>query len=551
MKALKILSAALILLAAVVGSVFAGGGKEKNPASNSSAGESKILNVQIDVSINAIDFQGSQEGNALNVMRTSGEGLYYLEADGSIQPALAESLTKSPDGLTLTYKIKDALWSDGSKLTAHDFVYAWQRLGEPARTADYRGLLITAGIANAQDVITGKKPVTELGVKALDDKTLVVTQSSPVAFVDSLFSFVPFFPQKKSFVEAQGAKFATSGDTVLSNGPFMIKTYEPNGELVEVVKNPHYRLASKVKLDGIRFQTIKDIQQAALAYQSGLIDIVPRLSGEQIDLYRDDPEFKSYLGGYVHYMTPNVKDNKYLANINVRRAMALSIDREALCTNILKDGSVPAEYLVARGLANAPDDRSDFREGGAGVGDELHLNREAALRYWNQAKQELGISSLTVTLNTEDSELHQSIAQFIQAQLQQTLPGFTLQISPMLKKSQGDKYRATDFEMNLHRWGGDYRDPLTYSNLWASDQHPVWRNAEYDAIVYSARNGELAKDPARRFKELRRAEQIALRDVATVPLFQSGQSILQKSNVKGVEYHFVQGGTYYWWASKD
>jgi oligopeptide transport system substrate-binding protein len=538
-------------LAAVTGSVFAGGGKEKIPASYSTAGGNKILNVQIDVSINSIDFQGSQEGNALTVMRTSGEGLYYLEADGSIQPALAESVTKSPDGLTLTYKIKDALWSDGSKITSHDFVYGWQRLGDPARTADYRGLLITAGIANAEDVITGKKPVSELGVKALDDKTLVVTQIIPVAFVDSLFAFVPFYPQKKSFVEAQGVKFATSGSTVLSNGPFMIKTYEPNGELVEVVKNPNYRLVGQVKLDGIRFQTIKDLQQAALAYQSGLIDIVPRLSGEQVDLYKDDPEFGSYLGGYVHYMTPNVKDNKYLANINVRRAMALSIDREALTANILKDGSVPAEYLVARGLANAPDDRSDFRDGGAGVGTEIHLNREAALRYWNQAKQELGISSLTVTLNTEDSELHQSIAQFLQAQLQQTLPGFTLQISPMLKKSQTDKYRAADFELNLHRWGGDYRDPLTYSNLWASDQHPVWRNAEYDAIVFSARDGELAKNPALRFKELRRAEQIALRDVATIPLFQSGQSLLQKSNIKDVEYHFVQGGTYYWRASKN
>jgi oligopeptide transport system substrate-binding protein len=184
------------------------------------------------------------------------------------------------------------------------------------------------------------------------------------------------------------------------------------------------------------------------------------------------------------------------------------------------------------------------------VGTELHLNRDAALRYWNQAKQELGISTLTVTLNTEDSELHQNIAQFLQAQFQ-TLPGFTLRIEPMLKKSQGDKYRAGDFEMNLHRWGGDYRDPLTYSDLWASDQHPSWSNSSYDAIVFSARNGELAKDPVKRFTELRRAEQIALRDVATIPLFQSGQSLLQKAAVKNIEFHFVQGGTFYYRTTKD
>jgi oligopeptide transport system substrate-binding protein len=351
-------------------------------------------------------------------------------------------------------------------------------------------------------------------------------------------------------VEALDAKFATTANTVLSNGPFTVKTYEPNGEVVEVVKNPRYRRANDVKLDGIKFQTIKDLQQAVLAYRAGLVDVIPILSGEQVDFYRDDPEFATQLGGYVYYCTPNLKDNQYLANLNLRRALAVSIDREALTKNILRDGSVPAEYLIARGLANAPDDYSDFRDGGAGVGNELHFNREAALGYWNQARQELGISTLTLTLNTDDSEVLQNIAQFLQAQFQ-TLPGLTVQVAPMLKKARGDKRNAGDFELDLHRWGGDFRDPLTYSNLWASDQHTTWSNADYDAIIFSARTGELTKDPAQRFRELRRAEQIALRDVATIPLFQSGQSLLQKSNVRNIEFHFVQGVNNYSWATKD
>ncbi|MDR3139794.1 MAG: peptide ABC transporter substrate-binding protein, partial [Treponema sp.] len=367
MKISKRVLPAVLMALLTGGALFAGGGKEESPAPRSPSGESRILNVQIDVSISTVDYQGTQEGNALTVMRTLGEGLYYLEADGSIQPGLVESAAKSADGLTLTFKLKDTLWADGSKVTAHDFVYSWQRLGDPAIAADYRRLLITAGIANAEAVIDGKKPVTELGVKALDDKTLVVTQDVPVAFADSLFAFVPFYPLKKSFVEALGAKFAASPEGVLSNGPFILKTYEPNAEVVEVVKNPNYYRAGEVKLEGIRFQTIKDLQQAALAYQTGIVDQVPRLSGEQIDIYKEDPEFQSHLGGYVYYLTPNQKDNRYLANISLRRALALSVDREALAKNILRDGSVSAEYLVARGLANAPDDRSDFRDGGAGV----------------------------------------------------------------------------------------------------------------------------------------------------------------------------------------
>jgi oligopeptide transport system substrate-binding protein len=545
----RMISTALILLA-VAGSVFAGGGKEQISASYSPEGESKILNVQIDVSINTVDYQGTQEGNALNVMRTLGDGLYYLEADGSIQLGLAESVTKSADGLTQTFRLKDTLWADGSRVSAHDFVYSWQRLGDPATAADYRRLLIAAGIANAEDVISGKKPVTELGVKALDDRTLVVTQTTPVAFADSLFALVPFYPLKRSFVEAQGAKYATSPETVLSNGPFKLKTYEPNPELVEVVRNPNYYRAGEVKLEGIKFQTIKDIQQATLAYQAGIIDLIPLLSGEQIDIYKDDPGFQAHLGGYVHYLTPNQKDNRYLANINVRRALALSVDREGLAKNILRDGSVPAEYLVARGLANAPDDRSDFRDGGAGVENELRFNREAALRYWNQARQELNFNTLTLGLLCEDSEFAQGVGQFLQAQFQ-NLPGLGIRLEPMPKESKGEKTRAGEFDLNLHRWGGDYRDPLTYLDLWISTQHYSYRNKDYDDIVFSARDGALARDPARRFRELRRAEQIALQDVATIPLFQSGQSLLQKSKVRDIAYHFAQGGIYYWRASKN
>jgi oligopeptide transport system substrate-binding protein len=543
MKARKrIVSAALVLLAAA-GAVFAGGRKE------TAASGGTVLNVQVDTAIVSVDFHGTPEASSLTAMAFIGEGLHYLDGNDVLQFGLAESLTRSPDGLTLTYRIREARWSDGSPLSARDFVYAWRRLGDPALAAPYRWLLNTAAIENSQDVISGAKPLDALGVSAPDDRTLVVTLSSPVAFTDGLFAFPAFYPLKQSFVEAQGAKFATSPDTVLSIGAFKPKIYEPNAEVVEVERNPYYYRAGEIKLDGIRLQTIKDLQQAALAYQAGIVDIIPRLSGEQIDLYREDPEFRTQLGGFVYYLTPNPRDNKFLANDNVRRALAVSIDREALVKNILRDGSVPAEYLVPRGLATAPDDHSDFRDGGAGVGTELHFNRDAALGYWNQAKQELSFNTLTLELLCEDTEFHQGISQFLQAQFQ-NLPGLSIRISPMPKKGQMDKYEAGDFELALHRWGPDYRDPLTYLDLWLSDQHPVYRNGDYDGIVVSAGRGDLTRDLPRRFRELRRAEQILLRDAATIPLFQSGTSVLQKANVSGVEYHGVQGGTAYIRASK-
>jgi oligopeptide transport system substrate-binding protein len=540
------LSTALILLMAT-GSIFAGGKKDSTSVPGTGG---EVLNIQIDGNITTLDFHGSQYSHSLTAMYTIGEGLHYLDGNEVFQLGLAESYTRSPDGLTLTYKIREARWSDGSPLTAHDFVYSWRRLGDPAVAADYRRLLNIVTIENAQDVISGKKPLEALGVKALDDRTLVITLTTPVAFTEGLFSFPAFFPLKQSLVEAKGAKFATSPDTILSIGAFKPKIYEPNTEVTEVERNPYYYRASEIKLDGIRFQTIADIQQAVLAYQSGLVDILPRLSGEQIDLYKDDPEFQTELGPYVWYLTPNTRDNKYLANINVRRALALSIDREALTKNILRDGSVPAEYLVARGLAKAPDDQSDFQDGGAGVGDELHFNREAALRFWNQAKQESNFSTLTLEMIVADTSFSSSIAQFLQAQFQ-NLPGLTIRIAAMPTKSRGERQRAGEFDLSFHGWGGDYRDPLTFLDLWLSDQHVVYRNKDYDAIVVSAGRGELARDLPRRFRELRRAEQIALRDIATIPILQTSATALQKLSIKGVEYHGVQGGTTYIWASKS
>jgi oligopeptide transport system substrate-binding protein len=550
MKVLKkIVSAALILLAAA-GSVFAGGGKEQTVAATESPGGG-ILTIQTEAAASTVGFGGSSDAGSLGAMGLIGEGLHYLAADDTYQLGLAESYTRSADGLTLTYKIRDTKWSNGSPLTAHDFVYAWRRLGDPAIASPYKWLLNTAAIENSQEVIAGEKPLEALGVKALDDRTLQVTLSSPVAFIESLFTFSAFFPLKESFVKAQGAKFATSPETVLAIGPYKITRYEPNAEVVETVKNPLYYRAEAVKLEGIRYQTIKDLQQAALAYKSGIIDVLPRLAGEQIDLYRDDPEYHSELSGRVYYLTPNIKANKYLANHNLRRALAVSIDRDALVKNIIRNGAAPAEYLVARGLAKAPDDHSDFRDGEAGVGDELHYNPAKGLEYWNAAKRELGVDKLSFSIIHEDGEFFVNVSQFIQAQLQSNLPGLSITILSMPKKGHTAKYDAGDFELALHRWGPDYRDPQTYTDLWLSDQHPSYSNKEYDIIATSAARGELARDPVKRFHELRRAEQIVLRDVGTIPLFQDGMASLLKSYVTGAEYHGVQGGTTYLWASKN
>lgn len=512
---------------------------------NKASGEGGTLNIQVDVEISTLDYHGTMEGNALEVMNNIGEGLYRSDAKGVPQLAVAESVDKSEDGLTYTFKLKDTKYSDGSSVTANDFVYSWRRLGDPALANDYNFLLNIANIANAPEVINGEKPLEELGVKALDDKTLEVRLSVPVPFFETLLAFPPFFPVSEEFVSQQGENYSTSAETIISNGPFYVTSYEPNSTTVELKKNPNYYDAVNVHLDGITYQVVKDSQQAALSYQNGDLDII-KLSGEQVDLFKDDPEYNKFLTGYLWMITPNQKLDT-LSNLNLRLALATSFDKEALVNNVLKDGSVPADYLVPPGVAVDSDGR-DFRET---TGKYLETNKKLALEYWNKAKEELGINELTLTLLVEDSESAINTGQFIQAQVQETLPGLTLNIESMPKKSKGERTKVGDFELNLHRWGPDYADPLTFLNLWISTEHYSWSNAEYDAIVESATKGDLALKPEERWKELQRAEKIAADAAATFPVYQQGNALLVKNNIKDVDFHFAVGVNSYKNARKE
>jgi oligopeptide transport system substrate-binding protein len=499
-----------------------------------------FLNVQVDVEISALDYHSTSESNALEAMSAIGEGLYRMDAKGIPQLALAKEAIVSDGGLTITYTLKDTFWQDGiTPVTASDFVYSWRRLVDPAIASEFNFLEEVAAIKNSSEIIAGEKSLDALGVKAIDSKTLRVTLTSPVPYISTLFAIPAFFPLNEAFVKAQGDSYGTSPKTLLTNGPFIASSFEPNANSVELIKNPNYYDADAVKLDGIKYRTVKDPQQAALSYRNGELDIV-KLAGEQVELFKDDSEYHVYLSGYLWMITPNHKIPTF-ANLNLRMALAKAFDKEALCRNVLKNGSTAANYFVPPGIA-IDSDGKDFRDS---TGLYLLTDKYSALDHWKKAKKELGITNLTVTLILEDSDMAINIGQFVQAQIQETLPGLTFKLEPMPKKSQIDRSAQGDFELRLHRWGPDYADPLTFLDLWTSSQHYSWSNAEYDAIIKSARSGPLASDTKKRWNALQSAEKIVGDNAVTFPVFLQGESLLVKKNVRGVEFRFSVDVTSY------
>ena len=494
------------------------------------------LKVQIDAEIASMDPQIATDGISFEVLAAVTEGLYSLSDDGSAVEAIADKVEKSEDGLTYTVTLKDTKWSNGTPVTAKDFVFAWRRLVDPATASEYSFIAGIAGIKNADAIVNGEITPDQLGITAKDDKTLVIELDTPVPFFESLMAFPSFFPVNEEFYNKCGDKFATTVDTILCNGAFKVASYEPAATTINLEKNTNYWDADKVQLSGIQYQVIKDSQQTMLSYQNGDLDVAT-LSGEQVEQFQADPEFKNIMSGYLWYITSN-KKVAGLDNENLRKAISLSYDKEAIVNNILKDGSIKADFLVPTLLATGPDGK-DFRDG---TDTYLSTDKAKALEYYDKAKTELGKDSFEYTMLIDDAESAQNVAQFIQAEIQTNLPGMKINIETLPKKNRLERLRADDFELGLTRWGPDYADPMTYLDMWITgspNNYGAWSNTEYDSLIQSAKKGELALDSEKRWEALKKAEKMVMDDAVICPVYQQGNAVMIKKNVSGIEFHSV------------
>ena len=495
-----------------------------------------VLKVQFNVEVASMDPQIATDGTSFEVIAAVTEGLYSVDADGSAIPAMVDTVEKSEDGLTYTFKLKDANWSNGTPVTADDFVFAWKRLVDPEVASEYAFIMGVAGVKNADAISSGEVPVEELGVTAEDEKTLVVELDFPVPYFESLMSFPSFLPMNEEFFTSVGDNYGTSPETLLANGPFKVTAYEPAATTISLEKNADYWDADAVALDGIQYQVIKDSQQTMLSYQNGDLDIAT-LSGEQVEQFMNDPEFVNVVAGYLWYVSPN-QLVEGLENVNIRTGMALAFDKDAIANNILKDGSIPANFPVPTLLATGPDGK-DFRET---AGTYLETDKAKAVEYFEAGLAELGVTELTYTMLVEDTEASINVAQFLQSEWQTTLPGLTVELQTMPKKNRVERMQAGDYELVLTRWGPDYADPMTYLDMWttgSSNNYGSWSSAEYDAIIEDAKKGDLALDLEARWEALKDAEKIVMDEAVIMPVYQKGDAVMVRSGVEGVEFHSV------------
>ncbi len=512
------------------------------PAEPTGEGSGEDLNVMLETPVESLDPQQATDGTSFEVIADYTDGLMQMDADGQAVNAIAESYDISDDGLTYTFHLRaDANWSNGEPVTANDFVFAWQRAVDPEIASEYSYMLSDIGqIVNAQEIIDGSKDKSELGVTAVDDKTLEVKLNVPVSYFLSLMYFPTFYPVNQAFYESVGDTFATSPETTLSNGAFVLDDYQPAATAIHLTKNADYYNADSVKLAGLNYQVIQDSQQALMSYQNGDLDTT-LVNGEQVDQVKDDPAFAAIGAGYLWYISPNIKEVKELDNLNIRLAITMALNREAITTDVLKDGSAPTFTAVPMDFAAGPDG-SDFSEDQTKFQDVCRYDAAAAADYWAKGLEELGITELNLTMIHDADDAPIKVAQVVKEQLETTLPGLTVDLQQMPKKERVERMQEGEFEIALTRWGPDYADPMTYLGMWITDNsnnYGFWSNAEYDSIIADCTTGETAMDPEARWAALYDAEKIVMDEAVIFPLYTQCNAELISTNVSGIEFHPV------------
>ncbi|PRR76852.1 Dipeptide-binding protein DppE precursor [Clostridium liquoris] len=536
-----LLTATMLLSTALVG--CGGSSDGKKPAEGGKKGQSITL---ISSDAKTLDTSKSTDQMSFNAINASMEGLTRYNNDKP-EKAIAESWEQSKDGLKWTFKLRDAKWSDGKKVTAKDFEYAWKRILNPKTKAQYASFMFV--LKNGEKFYEGKAKEEEVGVKAIDDKTLEVTLENPTPYFLQLTAFPLLSPLRQDIVEAAGDKYGTDPSKMVFDGPFVLEKWE-KGSKITFNKNEKYWDKDTVKLDKGTFQVAEEMPTRYQMFTSKQIDGTA-ITGEYVQKMKDEAKAGKY--DYVEstdptsfYMIMNQngeKANKLLTNSKIRLALSLAIDRESYVNKVYQrgfasNGLIPTGMVagekVYRDVVPEPlksvankDPKALFIEGLK----ELNLDPNPSkytLRYLPQGSA------------TSD----RAYAEYFQNQWQSKI-GVNIKVdsaadfSDYLKKTE-----EGNFEIAMSGWGADYNDPMAFIELFTTgngNNNGKFSNAEYDKIVK-----DIKKEPDmnKRIELYKRAEQILVSEQAGIaPVFYKDKRFFTQKYVKGLQFPSF-GGLY-------
>lgn len=544
----KIVSLVLVLVMALC--LLASCGNEQKPAATDApaateapaAEASKILPVQVGPNPETLDPALNSAVDGGNMILHLFECLLTVDQNGAIAPGAAETWECSEDGLTWTFHLRDGLkWSDGTAMTASDFVYSWQRVATPETAAPYADTVLWP-VANFSKVFAGEATPDTLGVAAPDDKTFVVTLEASCPYFESLAAFATLSPVNPATVQANGDAWAVKPETFVSNGPFMITEWVP-GSYIMTAANPNYWNKDAIKLDAIKWLLIEDSNAAYSAYQTGEALMIKDVPTEEIPSLMNNAEFHidPIIGTYYLSLNDSIEP---FTNADVRKAMSLAIDRAYVANTLMQGTYMPAWNFMGPGWADPAggDFMANANGGAAYISEDYAANVAEAQALMQKAGYSGSADNLDlkITYSTNDAGYHKVVAEYLQEAWKQI--GIDLNVEVVEWASFTPMRRAGDYQASRNGWVGDYSDPsnmieLLYSTNGNNDGK--YNNPEFDAAIETSRT---TNDKAARSAALHQAEDILMADAACIPVAYYTDFYLQNPKITG-SWHSAFG---YW-----
>ena len=487
------------LLTAVVGAalIFAGCGKK---SSSSADNEFIIGNGAEPQSLDPVKIQGNPE-HRINLALFQGLVTYDPKTATAI-PGVAESWDISDDGTVYTFHLRDAVWSDGTPITAQTFVDSWLRMIAPETAAQY-AYMVTMVVKGAEAYNSGKADASAVGIRAVDDKTFEMQLTGPAPYAIDMLAHYAFSPVPIHAIEKFGNDWIKPGNFV-GNGPFILESWVPQ-EKITVVPNEKFWNKDKVYLSRITFLPIEDMNTAFEKYKAGEMDWsysvpTPRLDEvKQLADYKVAPQIGTY------YYIYNVK-RAPLNDVRVRKALSMAIDLQELVDKVTRGGQLPSRSMVPPMAGYTPAQGADYDVEGA-----RRLLAEAG---YPGGK---GFPTMTVIYNTNDG--HKLIAEYIQETWKNAL-GINIIVQNLEWKTFLDVRHQHDFDICRAGWVGDYQDPNTFLELFltgAGNNDGEYSSAEFDTLVHKA---AMMNGGSERFKTLHDAEAVFIaKEQGVLPIY--------------------------------
>ena len=503
-------------------------GSQAAEASDASAGGE--LNVQVGSSPETMDPALNSASDGATYILHAFTGLLSIDKNSDVVPGLAEKWEHSDDGLTWTFHLRpDLKWSDGTDLTAEDFVYSWKRLADPALAAPY-GYDLLSVVAGYEEASNGD--LDALQVSAPDKDTFVVKLSSPCTFFDQIAAFVSTAPVQKKTVEENGDAWATKPETYVSSGPYRMTEYV-DGDRIVYEKNPYYYDKDNITFDKIVWHLIEDGNSVYTAYNQGELDLAKTLPSEEIPSLKGNEEFHLDPMMGTYYISFNTQKAPF-NDPKVREALSLAVDRDYVANTIMQGTYTPANNLVGPGISDAAEN-SSFEEvtkekyGNFFDNSKYEENLAKAKELLAEAGYPNGQGFPAFSYLTNDASYHKPVAEYLQNAWGQL--GLTMNIDIQEWKTVTANRRSGNYDVARNGWVMDYNDPsnlleCAYSSNGNNSSR--YKSSEFDALLDKAAQESDAKT---RFGYFHQAEELLLKDAGVIPILYQNETYLQSDKI--------------------